>query len=52
VKTVPNTVHVQLGYSSVIACWVMEVYNNLCLEVLFHFFSHLKEEQMGFLNLW
>jgi len=25
---------------------------NWCLEVLFHFFSHLKEEQMGSLNQW
>jgi len=31
---------------------VMEVHNNLCLQVLFHFCSHLKEEQMGFLNPW
>jgi hypothetical protein len=25
---------------------------NLCLEVLFHFFIHLKEEQTGSLILW
>ena len=51
VKSVPNIVHVQLGYSSVCAWWVprnlMEDHNNLCLQVLFHFFSHLKEEQTG-----
>ena len=32
--------------------WVMEVHKNWCLEVLFHFFSHLKEEQMVPLNPW
>ena len=56
VKTVPNTVHVQLGYSSVCAWWVpryvMEVHENGCLEVLLHFFSHLKEEKMGSQNPW
>jgi len=54
VKTVANIVLVQLGYCSVCAWWVpkMEVHNNLCLQVLFHFFSHLKEEQMGSLNPW
>jgi len=42
-----SIVHVQLGYSSVSVCasWVprnmMEVHNNWCLQVLFHFFSHL-----------
>jgi hypothetical protein len=29
-----------------------EVHKNLYLQVLFHFFSHLKEEQMGPLNPW
>jgi hypothetical protein len=32
--------------------YVMEVHENWCLEVLFHFLSHLKEEQMGSLNPW
>ena len=56
VKTAPNIVHVQLGYGRVYAWWVprcmMEVHKNLCLQVLFHFFSHLKEEQTGSLNPW
>jgi len=56
VKTVPKIVHVQLGYSSVCAWWVpryvMDVHENGCLEVLLHFFSHLKEEQKDSLNLW
>ena len=46
VKTVPKIVCVQLGYS------IMEVHKNWCLKVLFHFFSHLKEEQMTPLNPW
>jgi hypothetical protein len=54
VKTVPNIVHVQLGYSSVRAWWVprnmIEIYNNLCLQVLFYFFIHLEEEQTASLN--
>jgi len=40
----------------VFAWWVprneLEVYNNLCLQVLFHCFSLLKEEQMGSLCPW
>ena len=32
--------------------YVIEVHTNWCLEVLFHFFSHLKEEQIISLNLW
>ena len=56
VKNVPTIVHGHLGYGSVCAWWVpryrMEVHENWCLEVLFHFFSYLKEEQMGSLNLW
>ena len=56
VKTVPNIVHVQLGYSSVCAWWVprymMEIHENWCLEVLLHFFSQLKEEQMGSVTQW
>ena len=32
--------------------YMMEVYRNWCLEVLFHVFSHLKEEQMGSLDSW
>jgi len=56
VKTIPNIVHVQLGYSSVCAWWVprymMEVHENWCLEVLLCFFSHLNEKQMGSLNQW
>jgi len=56
VKTVANIVLEQLGYSNVYAWWVprnvMEVHRNLCLQVLFHFFSHLKGEQMGSLNPW
>jgi len=51
VKTVPNIVHVHLGYSRVCAWWVprcmMGIHKNWCLEVLFHLFSHLKEEQTG-----
>jgi len=31
--------------------YVMEVHENWCLEVIFHFFSHLKE-WMGSLNPW
>jgi len=56
VKTVPNIVHVHLGYSRVCAWLVprcmMEIHKNLCLVVLFHFFSHLKEEQTGSHNPW
>jgi len=35
VKKVPKIVHLQLGY-------MKEVHKDWCLEVLFHFFSHLK----------
>ena len=56
VKCVANIDLVQLGHSSVCPWWVtryvMEVHRNLCLQVLFHFFSYLKEEQTGSLNLW
>jgi len=31
---------------------VMEVHKNWYLQVLFHFFSHLKKEQMGSLDPW
>jgi hypothetical protein len=31
---------------------VMEVHKNLYLEVIFYFFSHLKEAQTGSLNPW
>ena len=55
VKTVPNIVHVKLWYSSVCAWWVprnvMEIQKNWCLEVLFHFFCHIKEEQ-SMVMLW
>ena len=53
-KAVPKIVQVQLGYGSV-CTWtlprnVLEIHSNLCLQVLFHFFSHLNEEQAGSLN--
>jgi len=55
-ENVPNIVHVQLEYNSVCAFWVprnlMEVHKKWCLQVLFLFFSHLKEEQTGSLDPW
>ena len=32
--------------------YMMEVHKNWCLDVLFHIFSHLKEEKTSSLNLW
>ena len=51
------TLSMYIWDTAVSAWWVpryaMEVHKNWCLEVLFHFFSHLKEEQTGSLNpLW
>ena len=45
------------GIQQCVSAWwvakcVMEVHKIWCLEVLLHFFSHLKEEQMGPWNPW
>ena len=58
VKTATNIVLVQLGYISVCVCvwlvprYVMVIHKNWCLEVLFDFFSYLKEEQTGSMHPW
>ena len=47
VKNIPNIVGVNLGYSRVCEWWVprctKEFLKDWCREVLFHFFSHLKD---------